>query len=69
MAIRDKITVRLKTGGKPHVTEVKRPGGQIKVEPFEGLIRVLEMTRTGKGLAWAAFNPDDVKSIEFERGG
>jgi hypothetical protein len=68
LAIRDKVIVRMKTGGKPYTVEVKRPGGHIEVEAWTGLIRVTEKSRTGKALRYAAFNPEDVKSVEFEPG-
>lgn len=69
MAIRDKVTVKLMTGGKGHVFEVKRPGGEIIIDDtLPGLIRVMEVTRTGKPLNWSAFNPSEIKAIEFIKG-
>ena len=67
MAIRDKVTIRLKAGN-PHVTEVKRPGGKITVDHLDGFVRVVEMTRKDKPLDWVEFSLDNVKSVEFKRG-
>ena len=70
MAIRDKITIRMKTGGKPFVSEVKRPGGKVDVSVMVGdLIQVRQLTRKDQVIDWAAFAADEIKSIEFERGG
>ena len=67
MAIRDKVTVRLKTG-KPHITEVKRPGGKVTAYHADSFIKVVELTRKDKELDWTMFSADDVKSVEFKRG-
>jgi tRNA U54 and U55 pseudouridine synthase Pus10 len=71
MAIRDKITIRMKSGGKPFVSEVKRPGGKVDVLVLQGtsLIQVRQLTRKDQVVDWAAFAADEIKSIEFERGG
>ena len=67
MAIRDKVTVRKRTG-KPYVMEVKRPGGTIEVDAWSGMVRVTEKSRAKKVLRYAAFNPGDVTAVEFEPG-
>lgn len=71
MAIRDKITIRMKAGGKPFVSEVRRPGGQVRALMMEGtgLLQVQQLTRKGEIVDWAAFASDEIKSVEFERGG
>ena len=68
MAIRDKVTVKLKSGGKPLVYEVKRPGGQVGFKWADGIVQVIEQTRMERIIRSAAFNGDDVKSVEFEPG-
>lgn len=68
MAIRDKVTVKVKSTTKPHVFEVKRPGGTVEVTQGDGLLRVTEMTRAQRVLNWAAYSLDEIKSIEFEAG-
>ena len=69
MAIRDKVTVRMKTGGKPYVVEVNRPGGQVGYTwSADGYVSVQETTRTDRVLRSAVFNTEDVKSVEFEPG-
>ena len=69
MAIRDKVTIKFKGGGKAFVSEVKRPGGLVEAKyDIEGFVRVAQMTRKEKELEWAAYSLDEVKSIEFQRG-
>jgi len=69
MAIRDKITIRMKTGGKAFTSEVRRPGGLVEARYHDGLVEVAQLTRKGQVVDWAAFALDEVKTIEFERGG
>jgi len=69
MAIRDKVTVRMRAGGKPYVVEVNRPGGTANyVWSADGYVRVSEETRKGRVIRSAVFNTADVKSVEFEPG-
>lgn len=69
MAIRDKITVRMKSGGKPHVVEVKRPGGEVRATvEIEGLLTISELTRKGSVVEWTSVSVDEIKSVEFSRG-
>ena len=69
MAIRDKVTVRMKAGGKPYVAEVKRPGGLVDyLWKGEGFVTVQETTRKGRIIRSATFNTEDVRSVEFEPG-
>lgn len=70
MAIRDRITIRMKSGGKPFISEVKRPGGKVDVVTMPGdLIQVRQLTRKDQVVDWVAVAADEIKSIEFERGG
>jgi hypothetical protein len=70
MAIRDKITIRMKAGGKPFISEVKRPGGKVDVVIMAGdLIQVRQLTRKDQVVDWVAVATDEIKSIEYERGG
>jgi hypothetical protein len=67
MAIRDKVTVRFKNGGKPFVYEVNRPGGEVGyVWRAEGVVQIHEQTRKARIVRQAAFSGDEVKSVEFE---
>jgi hypothetical protein len=69
VAIRDKVIVRFKNGGKPYAVEVRRPGGKVGfVWTDGGVVKVQEATRKDRVIREAAFNADDVKSVEFEPG-
>ena len=68
MAIRDKVTIRMKAGGKPFVSEVRRPGGVVDVDTRDGLLYVIQKTRKGVTVDWVAVSVDEIKSVEFERG-
>jgi hypothetical protein len=70
MAIRDKITLRMKSGGKPHVSEVDRPGGTVDAQMVEGttMIRVVQYTRKGLIVDWVMYDTTELRSVEFERG-
>ena len=69
LAIRDKITIKFNNGGRPHITEVKRPGGKVEASyEVGGFVKIIELTRKDKALDWTTFSLDEVRSVEFKRG-
>ena len=67
MALRDSIVATL-DNKKTIEVEVTSPGGTVDMEITAGIVRLQEMSRTGKMRNWKVATLEHVVSVEFNAG-